>query len=65
MQLRRETLQQCFEASRVLFQIDAEALPPLEDLLYLGRKISYNNSNWAAVYKTCRKLGGGEEWERR
>ena len=42
---RRETLQRYFEESRVSFQINAEALPPLEAFPYLGRTIAYNNSD--------------------
>ena len=53
--LRRETLQSFFEASKVLFQINAEAMPPLEDLPYLGRPIAYNNSNWPAIYQNLMK----------
>ena len=44
--IRRETLQHCFEAGRVSFQINAEALTPSEDLPYLGRTIAYNSSDW-------------------
>ena len=53
--LRRETLQRCFEASRVSFHINAKTLPPLEALPYLGQTISYNNSDWTAVYLNLRK----------
>ena len=53
--LIRETLQLCFETSKVSFQINAETLPPLEDFPYLGWTITYNNSNWAAVYQNLRK----------
>ena len=48
--LGRETLQHCFEASRVSFQINAETLPPLEAFPYMGRAIAYYNSNWAVVH---------------
>ena len=41
--------------SRVLFQINAETLPPLEDFTYLARTIAYNKSNWAAVYQNLWK----------
>ena len=53
--LRHKTIQICFKASRVSFQINAETLPPLKDFPYLGRTISYNNRNWAAVYQNLRK----------
>ena len=33
-----------------MFNINVDTLPPLEVFPYLGRKIAYNNSNWAAVY---------------
>ena len=45
----------------VYFQINAEALPPSEALTYLGRKIFYNNSDWAAVYQNLRKAW--RRWE--
>ena len=48
--LRRKTLQRCFDASRVSFQINSETLPPPEAFLYLWRTITFNNSDWAAVY---------------
>ena len=45
----------------VSFQINIESLSPSETFLYLGRKISYNNINWIAVYqnlnKACRWWG--------
>ena len=41
--------------SRVLFQINAEALPPSDAFLYLGQKITYYNSDWMAVYQNLRK----------
>ena len=53
--LRRENLQRCFEASRVLLYINANTLPPSEASPYLGLTITFNNSNWAAVYLNLRK----------
>ena len=53
--LRCETLQRCFKARNVLFQINKETLTPLEDFTYLGRTIAYNNSDWAAVYQNLQK----------
>ena len=53
--IRRETLQHCFEASKVSFQINAETLPPLEAFTYLGCTIAYNNRNWASVYQNLHK----------
>ena len=32
-----------------------EALPPLEAFKFLGRTITYNNINWAAVYQNLQK----------
>ena len=58
--LRHETLQRCFEASRVSFHINAKTLPPSEVFLYLRWKISYNNSNWVAVHLNLRQVCGGE-----
>ena len=43
--LRCETLQRCFEASRVSLQINADTLPPPEAFPYLGRTIAYKNSD--------------------
>ena len=54
-QLRRKTLQRFFKASRVLFQINSETLPPSEAFRYLGRTIAYNIINWTAVYLNLRK----------
>ena len=62
VQCRRDTLQCCFEASRVLFLINAKALPPSEAFTYLGRTITYNNSNWLAVYSNLRKSWRWREW---
>ena len=53
--LLSETLQCFFEAGTLSFQINAEDLPPLEALHYLGRTITYNNSYWPAVYQNMRK----------
>ena len=39
----------------VLFQINEDALPLVEAFTYLGRKISYNNINWSAVYHSLSK----------
>ena len=52
-----ETLQRCFNVSRVSFHINAETLTPLESFPYLGPKIEYNNSNWVVVYPNMRKAG--------
>ena len=38
--LRHKTLQRCFGASKVSFQINVETLPPTEDFPYLGRTIN-------------------------
>ena len=53
--IRRETLQRCFKAIRVSFQINEETLPLLEAFPYLGRTITYSNSDWSAVYLNLRK----------
>ena len=47
--LRRKTLQQCFEESRVLFQINSKTLPLLEAFPYLSRTIATNSRDWLAV----------------
>ena len=57
--LRHETLQWCFKENMVLFQINAEILPPSEAFTYIGQIIAYNNRDWAALSKTSRYLGGG------
>ena len=40
----------------VSFQINVKTLPSLKELPYLGRTITFNNSNWAAVYLNLRKF---------
>ena len=55
IRLRNYTLQRCFEANRVLLQTNVETLPPSEVFPYLGRTITYNNSDWATVYQNFRK----------
>ena len=52
--LWRDTLKHCFEESMFYFHINAEALLPSDAFPYLGRKISYNNRNWLAVYQNLR-----------
>ena len=37
------------------FKINAETLSPSEDFTYLVHKITYNNSDWAAVYQNLQK----------
>ena len=54
--LMRDTLQRCFGARRILFQINSETLPPLEAFPYLGRTVAYNNIYWASVYLNLRKF---------
>ena len=39
----------------VLFQINAKTLPPSEAFPYLGRKITYNSSDWTTVYLNLRE----------
>ena len=43
---------------RVVFQINAEALSPLEDFPYLGQTIAYNNGSRPAVYHNLKKFWG-------
>ena len=58
--LRRETVHRCFKTSRVSFEINTDTLPPSEVFPYLGHTITYNISNWAAVYLNLCKA-----WRRR
>ena len=51
----RETLQHCFEASKVSVWVNTEQLEPADDFTYLGHTIAYNNIDWAAVYHNLRK----------
>ena len=53
--IRPETLKHCFEASKVLFQINSETLPSSEAFPYLGRTIAYNKSDWVEVYQNLQK----------
>ena len=63
-QLHRETLHCCFEAGRVSFQINAEALTPSDSFPYRRCTISFNNRNCPEVYhnlkKAQRRCGGGD-----
>ena len=43
----------------VSFLINSETLPPSEAFTYMGRTITYNNSDWAAVYLYLRKAQRG------
>ena len=54
--LQCKTLHRYFEASRVLIQINTEALSLPEAFPYLRRTISYNNSDWTEVYQNMRKV---------
>ena len=56
--LQLETLQHCFDASRVLLQINAEDLPLLEAFPYFGRTITYKNRNYTMVYQKLRIAQG-------
>ena len=47
---QRETLQHCFEASRVYIWVNAEPLEPGDAFPYLGRTVVYNNSDWEAMH---------------
>ena len=51
----------CFEASRIVFHINEEVLPPSQKFPYLGWTIAYNNSNWPEVYQNLRKAR--QRWE--
>ena len=47
-QWQRDTLQQCFESSRVFISVNTEPMDPIMALPYLGHKVSYNNSKWVS-----------------
>ena len=49
--LRHKTLQRYFEASMVLFQINAKTLIPSEAVPYLVHITAYNKRDWDAVYQ--------------
>ena len=55
------TLQHCFEASRVSIRVNADLLEPVDAFPYFGHTITYNNSDWSAMYhdlwKACRIWG--------
>ena len=52
---QREALQRAFEASQVSFSIDGTALASVNNMLYLGRQVTYNNSDWATLYQNLKK----------
>ena len=49
-------MQHCFEASPVPIIVNAEPLEPAPTFPYLGRTVTYSNSNWAALYKNLSKV---------
>ena len=52
---RRATLKHCFEASQVLIRVNEDPLELAVAFPYLGCTVSYNNSNWASLYKNLQK----------
>ena len=53
--IRRETLQNCFELGQISIWINAEPLEPADEFIHLVCTISYNNSNWTAMYQNRQK----------
>ena len=51
----QETLQQCFEASRVAISVNSDTRGTAASLPYLGRTVAYNNSDWEALYQNIKK----------
>ena len=47
--------QHCFENIRILISVNSDPLEPVADFPYLGRRVAYNNSDWAALYQNLRK----------
>ena len=50
-----ETLPASKKCSRVYLRINGEAIEPINALHYLGHTITYNNSDWEAVYRNLQK----------
>ena len=55
----RDTLQHFFEASRVSIWVNVDPLEPADNFPYLDLTITYNNSDWVAMYHKPQK-----SWER-
>ena len=54
-QRRQEILQWCFEANHMDIKVKLNPLEATILLSYLGLTITYNNSDWAALYSNLRK----------
>ena len=52
---RLETLQNCFESSRVVISEKLDPMEPTTAFLYLYRTVAYNTSDWAALYQNLKK----------
>ena len=39
----------------MLISVNAETMDPTADFLYLDHTVSYNNSNWSALYHNIKK----------
>ena len=51
-----ETLQRHFTAHQVVLNVNMNPLDSTEAFAYPGRKVTYNNTNWLALYANLRKM---------
>ena len=51
----KETLKRCFESKQVAIKVNMNPLEATTDFPYLGHPITYNNSDWAALYSNLQK----------
>ena len=54
--IRRATLQHCLKSIRVTIRLNAYPLETVTAFTYLGSTVTYNNSDWVALYQNIRKL---------
>ena len=48
-------MKQCFEANQVEIRVNLNTLEATTVFPYLGRKVTFNNSDWAELYRKMRK----------
>ena len=54
-QIRKDTLQRCFEENQVAIRAKLKQIKATTFLPYLGNTIAYNNSDWAVLYSNPQK----------
>ena len=51
----RDMLQRCFTDNQVAARVNLESLEARTAFPYLVRTVTFNNSNWASLYRNLRK----------